>query len=379
MKKLVQDRMLPEGDPRTQLQFLQKVVLEQFVWIRQHSVKKLPVDKETYRRFVGIFLSSLYVFSPQGRCQGIEDLKFGQAQELLHDGYTQTTKFKTQARWGFQPVTLADESKELLTIYLEIFRPRVAESSTSQPHETLLLNFSGQPYIDIGKELTRFFVHSCNLHITSTRIRSIVETAAEEMYRQGDISLRTRKSVEAINGHTSATVRNFYLQMDRTADVHSARTFFADISQAAGSAIVSASNETQREGDDDNSTNLFGIRVPRLDSNSAPVATTTWAQRESSKHLDWGTSHPEYHRLGVRKVKWSDQELDYIEQWIDNDVQGDTNIAVSRCLTAIRLDPQAVPIFHSHHILNSTRLRNGFDSAMKRKKMLTPIALDTIL
>ena len=133
MTTLVQARLLPEGDPKQQLQTLQQGVLQQFIWIRQHDAKGLPVDKETYKRFMGILLSSLYVFSPQGRCQGIEDLKLGQADDLIHNGFIQTTKFKTQARWGFQPVTLSEESKELMTIYLRTFRPVAAGPIPSQP------------------------------------------------------------------------------------------------------------------------------------------------------------------------------------------------------------------------------------------------------
>lgn len=359
MSSLVENRLLPEGDPRTQLQTLQREVLNQLTWIRQHDTKKLPVDKETYKRFLGIFLASLYVFSPQGRCQGIEDLKFGQVEGLLNEGYINTTKFKTQAKWGYQPVTLSAESKELLNIYIRNFRPCAAGPQPSQPSDALLLNYAGRPHTDIGKELTTFYMNSCNLHITPTRIRSIVETAAEEMYRAGDISLKTRKSVEAINGHTSATVQNYYLQMDRAADVHSARSFFAQASCSADAQPLPVPTTVDE-------LDHFGLRVS-TPSTFTPT-TSEWAHREGTKHLDWGSSHPEYNRKGVKKVKWSAQELEYVENWMDNDVQGDTNIAVSRCLAAIRQDPGAVPIFHAHHILNSQRLRNGFDSVIKKKK-----------
>lgn len=361
MCSLVKFRLLPEGDPKTQLQTLQREVSHQFLWIRQHDEKKMPVDKETYKRFMGILASSFYVFSPQGRCQGIEDLKFGQIDALLKDGYIQTTKFKTQAKWGYQPVTLAEESKELLEIYLRRYRPVAAGPLTPQPSDALLLNFIGRPYTDIGKDVSTFFTNSCNLHITPTRIRGIVETAAEVMYRAGDISLQTRKSVEAINGHTSATVQNYYLQMDRAADVHSARTFF---SQANSEEVIPPLCVQD-------TANPYGIRVPNCDASTAPrneVSTSAWAMNEGTKHLDWGTSHPEYDRAGARKVKWSAQELDYIEEWIGKDTQGDTNLPVSRCLSAIRLDPGAVHIFHSHHIVNSQRLRNGFESVLRKKK-----------
>ena len=374
MTSLVQLRLLPEGDPRTQLQTLQQEVLNQFMWIRQHDAKQLPVDKDTYRRLMGIIIAALYVFSPQGRCQGIEDLKLGQVEQLLQEGYAQTTKFKTQAKWGFQPVTLSTESKELLTIYLRTFRPVVVGREVpSQPQDALLLTFSGQPYSDIGKELTIFYRNSCNLHITSTRIRSIVETAAEEMYRAGDISLKVRKSIEAINGHTSATVQNYYLQMDRAADVHSARSFFTQAASPDSSTTSPPSAAIPVDDDRDivEACTPLELRIQHAPSTAATSAhlTTTWTSREGTKHLDWGSSHPEYERHGVRKVRWSEQELDYIENWIEKNMQGDTNLQVSRCLTSIRQDPRAVQIFHAHHILNSARLRNGFERVMNKTKL----------
>jgi hypothetical protein len=67
MSTLVEARLLPEGNPREQLQTLQRQVRNQFLWIRNHEVKQLPVDKDTYKRFMGILLASLYTFSPQGK------------------------------------------------------------------------------------------------------------------------------------------------------------------------------------------------------------------------------------------------------------------------------------------------------------------------
>ena len=371
MVSLVESRLLPEGDPRTQLQTLQREVSNQLQWIRRHEDKHLPVDKETYKRFLGILISALYVYSPQGRCQGIEDLKYGQADELLNSGYIQTTKFKTQAKWGYQPVTLSIESKELLQIYLRSYRPIASGSMESQQNDAMLLSFSGQPLTDIGKEVTAFYLHSSNLHITTTRIRSIVETAAEEMYRAGEISLKTRKSIEAINGHTSATVQNYYLQMDRAADVHSARSFFSQAAEPASSIPSEPNGQQEVPYPYDlrvhHEQTTLGIPLQPIPVGGSPPANEEWLPRECAKHLDWGCSHPEYGRVGVKKVKWSSQELAYITEWIENDTQGDTNLPVSRCLTSIRSDPRAVPIFHAHHILNSPRLRNGFESAMKKK------------
>jgi len=72
----------------------------------------------------------------------------------------------------------------------------------------------------------------------------------------------------------------------------------------------------------------------------------------------------------VRKVKWSSEELAYIDLWMSRDDGDASSLAVSRCLTSIRAaDNDTKAIFHPHHVLNSARLRNGFERVLKMKKM----------
>ena len=60
----------------------------------------------------------------------------------------------------------------------------------------------------------------------------------------------------------------------------------------------------------------------------------------------------------VRKVKWSSEELAYIDLWMSRDDGDASSLAVSRCLTSIRAaDNDTKAIFHPHHVLNSARLR----------------------
>ena len=60
----------------------------------------------------------------------------------------------------------------------------------------------------------------------------------------------------------------------------------------------------------------------------------------------------------VRKVKWSSEELAYIDLWMAKDDGDASSLAVSRCLTSIRAaDNDTKAIFHPHHVLNSSRLR----------------------
>jgi hypothetical protein len=106
MQKLVHLRRLPEGNLLAQLKFLQDKVVETLPWARTFFHGKSGVERSEYKRFMGLLASSFYLFSPQGRVQGIGDLRISQLDELLLDGFAQTTMFKTQSKWGYQPVTI---------------------------------------------------------------------------------------------------------------------------------------------------------------------------------------------------------------------------------------------------------------------------------
>ena len=65
---------------------------------------------------------------------------------------------------------------------------------------------------------------------------------------------------------------------------------------------------------------------------------------------------------------WSEPELVYIARWYTNaveDIPGNCNNMASRCLSAIRADPSARPIFHQLHVVDSARLRNGIERFQK--------------
>ena len=118
----MEHRQLPEGAPRDQLLFLQKEVAKSIEWVKRIVDRNVRIDSDLYRKFLNTFISSMYVFSPQGRCSGtlsliccdsflfftpgIEDLKYSQARELLDAGFVQSQAFKTLTKYGYQPVII---------------------------------------------------------------------------------------------------------------------------------------------------------------------------------------------------------------------------------------------------------------------------------
>ncbi len=95
---------------------------------------------------------------------GIEDMKFGQIHTLMTPNrYELSENFKTAIYHSYQAVTTNDVSQ--------------------------------------GK-----------LHITSTSIRSLYETTANDLYENGTIPLAHKNAVTTLGGHNGATVQKYYLK-----------------------------------------------------------------------------------------------------------------------------------------------------------------------
>ena len=85
-----------------------------------------------------------------------------------------------------------------------------------------------------------------------------------------------------------------------------------------------------------------------------------------ARKIDFGTAHPNYNQPISKKAKWTDAELDVIKKWIQ-DNQSETKNKIAKCLAAIRLDISLHPIFHTRHVCDSARLKDGFDALARRE------------
>jgi hypothetical protein len=276
----------------------------------------------------------------------------------------------------------------LLQIYVRYIRPHAARSIETNPdQEPLLLNFlHGGLKANVGQAITHFHIAESQIHLTTTAIRSLLETTAEHLYRQGHLSTEAKKSVEGINGHSSAVVKNYYLKLNRAEEVHHARALFRtdsepdpemsdqyqDFTTDPSSCSLSSSAGTNFNSTDDlghwvwSSNFSSPSRTPPTASLSPsrtpppPSSFNTFKVSDDLNHWVWGDDHPEK-KANPSKVKWSNEELEFIRSWKNKNDTAGTRNPIARCLEAIKLDSQARHIFHQHHVLNSGRLRAGYD------------------
>lgn len=403
MASKVKDRRMPPGG----LAQLQAVVEARMTWALNTYTEN--IDKQTFTSFMCLLYAALYVFSVQGRQSGVMDMTYQQGWELLRRGYSNSTQFKTASKWQLQPVTLSELSMKLLAMYLRHIRPWV-ERTKPRRQDPLWLDFDGEAEKHIGKRVSEFFRKSLGLHITTTAIRSLVETTMDSMFRRGEISNEEKAAVHKINGHTSIVAEDYYVQQDRANDVFHARQAFTRLSNLGGSTTSANARNLSTARSDTAEDDYYGgnedydaaveeeyaalpLQANSGSSSSMTVGPTAngalplplpllpqlphqdqfaamagqWQQHDELVEADWGTAHPDYGR--TQRARWTEAEITYIGRFVDH-LQATnpyTTTVMAQCLRRINADPEALPIFHAIHTLDSARLRNGYRIYMKRK------------
>jgi hypothetical protein len=326
LEAAVASGQIPSGGLRD----LQDMVESEFPWAR--STANTYINKDAYSRFMELLFSCLYVFSVQGRVSGIADIKYGQRHDLLNANFGVTEKFKTNSKYGYQAIVTSAESKELLELYINRFRPCVNDHPRDEDRLWIRYNASAYESKHIGQAVSSFFLKKGNLKLNSTIIRSLIETEFEYLRQCDVITSEERQAVMNLNGHSSEIVKNYYLLQARQRDVSNA---------------ISAFTKGQEH------------------RSAHPQACTLM----HSQARNWGSSHPSYRIVSPQaSVKWSDMELDYIGTIIDPvDSSGCGNYRYKRLLDIIKRDPNCTPIFHANHVTGVTKIRNGYDAYQARK------------
>jgi hypothetical protein len=262
--------------PKNGLKELMGIVTSQYKQMKEFLLEgnwKDLIDSSTYSRFMGLLYSAMYTFSVQGRVGGIEALKYSSRQELLNKGYSNSNEFKTAAAFGYQPVILSNIALPLFEYYISDFRPWAVNNKIPKESDSLWISSNGEGETRIGRLVTSFFRQNTNpsLHITTTSIRSLIETQAQSLLDKGIISELSRSSVSNINGHSSAVAKDYYVQRDRSSDVRNAQIFFDSV-QNSGEITESK-------------------LLPSSEKLSNPVIDVF---SENIEYDTWGTEHPDY-------------------------------------------------------------------------------------
>jgi hypothetical protein len=214
------EKLLSEGKlPKDGLPQLEALVSSEYDWALSLTTKQFT-DPRIYNKFMS-WLYSCYYMVVQGRIGGLEDMKYGQRHALMiPNQHELATNFKTANHHTYQAVSTSDMSAKATEIYVNIARPVIIAINGLSPVEMnadgapLFLTYTGRAEYQGGKRFTDFFTMKTNgeLHMTTTNVRCVYETTANELYEKGDITLEQKNAVTTLGGHNGKTVQKYYLK-----------------------------------------------------------------------------------------------------------------------------------------------------------------------
>lgn len=359
---------------------LQNAIRNEMDWVytlaRGHST---PTNKSIYNRFMNLLSASIYCFSCQGRIGAIEDLKFYQGSELLTEGVVLTSKFKTSAKFGYQPVTLPSDkaSTFLLQFYLMNVRPRTLQ----QREDPLFITFTGSGKFNVAKGLSNFFAQTLSLKITSTRIRSIVETNFQDLVENGSISSLQKHAIENVNGHDGQTTRDYYLKRRRLSDAKNASDAFNIFDQLNGVSddFVDELDFVNDLFDDtflDNNATEIPLLIPTAEAATDVVIPHNVTHNVALVGIV-GCKHPEFNKSeNQMRAVWTDYEINFVGKWCEQHKLSNPAWAkciLSKCTSFIKSNVKIREFFHQLHIFDSSRLRHGWEQYKLRKNKKSEI------
>jgi hypothetical protein len=313
---------------------LYKACVDELPWLKRVIEDIASLNKSSYDYFMELMCASAYSSSVQGRVHAIDGLMCKDLEKMLKEAAVMSTAFKTSKSFGLQPVTVSPLFRYLLNTYVTFFRPKQFGFAVD---DSLFISLTNKP-IKVGDFVIRFFRRTLGLHITTTRIRAIVETASEQLHEDGDITGADRSSILNINGHSGATADKYYVKKTRMGDVQNAQHVFDKLlpnHNANDFPIQDGSDVLQ----------LMGATLEEIAT--APVMAVA------------GTLHPHFAST-AKRVPWSKAELNYVGTWCTSNIH--FNNVVAKCLHSIRNDPAVLPLFHPIHIADSARLRHAWDT-----------------
>jgi hypothetical protein len=358
---------------------LQNAIRSDMYWVYNMAhANECPTNRTMYNKYMNLLSASLYCFSCQGRVGGVEDLKHCQGKELLEEGVVLTSKFKTNAKFGYQPVTLPGD--KVSTFLLHFYLTNVRPASLQGRDDPLFINYDGTGKYNIAKGLSNFFALSLGLKITSTRIRSIVETCFEDLLDDGAISKAQRHAIQNVNGHDGQTMKDYYLKKSRRQDAKNAFDAFDIYDELNG--FIDNVDSTEAVDLENSFTNEMESKTDLLKNSFENETSCDEVVRSRTEITEdqalqpttgiVGCRHPEFNKSeNQMRATWTDFEIETVGKWCEeNKITNPkwSKCMLSKCVKHIKSDKVLREHFHQLHIFDSARLNHGWKMYLIRKQ-----------
>lgn len=100
----------------------------------------------------------------------------------------------------------------LVQLYAEHIRPYAALADENEETARFFIKADGQPDELLERHVTSLFLALLDVHITTTTIRHMVDTTAQDLHLRGGMDAAQLDGVLFVQGHSNATSRNYYTQ-----------------------------------------------------------------------------------------------------------------------------------------------------------------------
>ncbi len=362
--------------PANGLKDLQRAVEDNIHWVENIISENVAVDKRVYDRILSMTVAAIYAFCPNGRLQALADLKESQMDELKSQAFVMSKMFKTQSKYGEQPIIL---DHPIVLRLIQIYKSTIRPKYPCGPEAPFFVTPTGKPY-KIGAGVTSFFQRELGIRINITKIRSIVETEMHKLQLRGVITAEERASVMNINGHSSQVTKDYYLREDRLGDIRNGCEAFKKLAatpcRPSRSTAVTCEDPFECAIVGDERIEYDFIECDNVDycASSNNISTLSF-EEEFDLNTDFsepavvvfGEKHPNQNR-DAQRVAWSDAEVKIIGGWCKTSLKLHPDwksTIVARCLNFINSNSDARQYFHPRHVEDSARLRHGYELWLK--------------
>ena len=360
----------------------------------------------------------------QGRVGALDHLFYYQRDELLENKFVMSSQFKTGLQYGLQPVIFSSSALELFRMYLGFIRPkcmegpqdplfitfsgtrlRVGRFVTAFYKRILKLNinttrircivetesaqllFDGQ--ISQGQ---RDSVLNQNGHssITSqkyyqkrsrTRDMNFVEDVHRQLVTIDPPTENDPSSSSLINDDNDAENAQIfhpcglshctcidYRESDKFLacqfcghgwDVHGLLSAPLLLNSVQRNVVTAVAHAELAPLSPSVSPSIFNSpKIARSVIGASPIIVRTTTPVVSNI----GALHPCLNEKSSRRVTWTEKEVEIVGKWCkEYETQhGNNNNVVSNCLKYLLRDEELRQHFHPHHLMDSTRLRWGY-------------------
>ena len=336
----------------------------------------------------GAQMMLLYVNGAQGRPGGFQSLSKSDGEDLLATDVTFATRFKTERKFGLQPIALYHQTdRNMMSTFLERIRPSITKGveGAQDGSAPLFVKHGKIACVDISGTIARWSSRYLKTRITTNDLRAAVTTKTFELAAQGVLTPRQVAAVHAVNGHSNKTAEEYYQYNDRLADMDEAGRV-ANIMRLSNPSMRTGAvdrrddvmDHTPRDDDDDHDDGFAdnGVMHTPEPRQVLPITTAHRMVMTSRRALviEVAEEYPcihAYRDVIGDKFPWSSDELEHLAEISDRLLAqdpGTRKLIVSLCRREILASPLVLQHFHPQHLATSDRLRNGYEH-LKRLRL----------